>query len=72
MFRRRAHDPTVGGSKLALFIFEESIRGQDVNRDCASFFYTQFKNFTKTNYLRHYLQHTLLHYKDHTPGSILP
>ena len=36
------------------------------------FFYTQFKNFTKMNYLRHYLQHTLLHYKDDTPGSIIP
>ena len=26
------------------------------------FFYTQVKSFTKTNYLRHYLQQTLLHY----------
>ena len=35
------------------------------------FFILNLKIFTKTNYLRHYLQHTLLHYKDDTPRSIM-
>ena len=35
------------------------------------FFILNLKVFTKTNYLRHYLQRTLLYYKDDTPRSII-
>ena len=40
--------------------------------DAEMFFFIQYKNFTKTNYLRLHLQTTGLHNKDDDPGKQEP